>query len=124
LLLLIFVSCGKKGASIKEEFSTPEKTYNAWIGAGVEGDLARSMECITEASKRMMDQQARNRDEFMRRMVANAVVFKTYSVVDRKVSGNKGALLAESPDKKWRMAIPFELEGDGWKVDLVRMFGG
>lgn len=124
LLLFLAVACDRKDVKVRDEFATPEKTYEVWIDAGVRGDLARSMECITTASRRMMDQQAKSSEEFVRRMVANAAVFKTFSIIDKKVSGSKGVLLTESPDKKAKIAVPFLLEPDGWKVDLVGMFGG
>ncbi len=126
VLLCIFfmLSCEKKGAAVRDEFSSPEKTYSIWIEAGKKGDLVMAMECITEASKRMMDQQARNRDEFMRRMVTSSATFANFSVIDKRASDEKAIIVIESPDKKGRVGIPFFKEADGWKVDLVAMFGG
>lgn len=126
ILMCIFfmLSCGKKGAAVRDEFSSPEKTYIIWIEAGMKGDLAKSMECLTEASKVMMDQQARNRDEFMRRMVTSSASFANFSVIEKRTSDDKSIIVIEAPDKKGRVAIPFLKEGDGWKVNLVAMFGG
>lgn len=93
------------------------------MNAGVEGDLVKSMECVTVASKRMMDQLVQGREEFMKRMVSSAAIFKHYSVLDKKISGSKAVIITESPDKKGRIAVPFLKEADGWKVDLVAMFG-
>lgn len=120
--LISIIACKQKGVDIRDELSSPEKTYKLWIEAGMDGDLAKSMEYITDASKKMMDQQVKERSEFMGRMTANAAIFKTYSIADRKESGNKALLLTESPDKKGRIAVPFVREQDGWKVDLLKMF--
>lgn len=124
MLLVTFTSCGRKESATRDEFSTPEKTYDLWMNAGVEGNLVKSMECISEASKRMMDQIVQGREEFMKKMVVNAAVFKNFSVIDKKITGNSAIFLTESPDKKVKIAVPFVLERDGWKVDLIKMFGG
>lgn len=122
--LMAVIACKQKGENVPDGRSTPEKSYKSWIEAGVDGDLVKSMEYVTEASKKMMDQQVKERGEFMRRMTANVAVFKNYSIVDRKESGDKAMLLTESPDKKGRIAVPFVREQDGWKVDLIKMFMG
>lgn len=124
LFLAVTAGCSDKGRPAREELSSPRKTYLYWIKAGVEGDFIKSTDCISEASLRMMDQMAKQRDEFMRRMTANAAVFKAYSVIEERISGDKAVVLTESPDKKARVAVPFALEGKEWRVDLVKMFGG
>lgn len=124
LFLALAAGCGDKGRPVREELSSPKKAYLYWIKAGAEGDFIKSTDCISEASLRMMDQMAKQRDQFMRSMTANAAVFKTYSILDERISGDKAVVLTESPDKKARVAVPFALEGKEWKVDLVKMFGG
>lgn len=117
-------SCGRKEGQARNEFATPTSTYLYWLKAGVEGDLARSMESMTEASKTMMDQMSKERHEFMQRMTASSAVFEKYSIVDERISGSRAVVLIESPDRKGRVAIPLALEGKEWKIDLVKMFGG
>lgn len=122
-ILVVFASCGRSEVRIREEFSSPEKTYKVWIDAGVEGDIARALECVSTASKRFME-QIQDREVFVKRMVSSSAAFKSFSVVDTKVSGDKAIILIESPDKNGRISIPFIKEADGWKVDMVAMFGG
>lgn len=123
-LFLILMACGKEETKVREEFLTPKSTYLFWIKTGVEGDLAGSIKSMTEASKRMMDQMSKERAEFMRRMTAGSAVFKNYSIIEEKISGDRALVLLESPDKKARIPIPLALEGREWKIDLVKMFGG
>lgn len=125
LSAIIFVSaCGNDENKVRAEYSSPEKAYANWLNAGVAGDLYRSTEALSEASERMMDQMAKNRNEFMKRMVAGANIFKTYSIVDKRISGDKALILIESPDKKQKVPIPLLREKGEWKVDLIKMFGG
>ena len=125
-LLAVFLipACGSNEKKVRPEFSTPEAAYEYWLNAGVDGDLNRSTECLSEASKRMMEQMAKNRDEFMKRMVAGAKIFKTFSIADKRISDDKALILIESPDKKQKVPIPLVREKGEWKVDLVKMFGG
>ena len=118
------VSCGKKGDGPRDEYRTPSLTYKEWIKAGSEGDIYGSTEAITEVSRKMMDQLERNRDEFVRRMVASSAAFKNYSIGEERITGNRAMVMIESPDKKARIVIPLALEKGEWKVDLIKMFGG
>lgn len=122
--IVFLASCGQKEGQARKEFATPKSAYHYWLKAGVEGDIAGSMESMTEASKTMMDQMSKERHEFIQRMTASSAIFEKYSVVDERISGNKAVVLTESPDKKGRIAIPLALEGKEWKIDLVKMFGG
>lgn len=127
LLVFIFVflaSCSSQNDHVRDEFKTPRSTYEYWIAVGVKGDLAGSVESLTVASKRMMDQLTKERDVFMQRMTSSAAVFRTYSIVEERVSGDKAIILIESKDKRARIAVPLLLEKGAWKIDLVKMFGG
>lgn len=124
VILLSVLSCGEKNETSRQEFSSPVSTYLFWLKAGVDGNFADSTICLSKASRVMMDQMTKDRDEFMRRMTSSSTVFNTYSVIEEKISGDKALVLIESPNKKARIAVPLVMEGLEWKVDLVKMFGG
>lgn len=123
LMILVLSSCTKEAVEFKEELSTPAKTYKFWLEAGDKGDVEGSMKCLTEASKRIMDEQSRFMGEFMARLKDNLKVFKTYSIVEQKSKGDRGVVVLKG-EKGDLMVIPFKKEADGWKVDLISLLGG
>lgn len=120
---LVSSSCARKAVMELEEFSTPEKTYRLWIETADKGDIPNNIRCITDASKRTMDLQLRQMDVFMERMSANVKVFKTYSIAEQKMRGDRAVVVLKG--KKGDITIvPFRKEDEGWKVDLVSLFTG
>lgn len=120
-VLLLFSSCARKVED--ERYSSPRKTYSLWLEVSIKGDIAATMECLTKASQKFMDIQAKNRDLFIARMVEYSMVFERYEVSEEKIKGDKAVVVILEPDSKNVIAIPFQYE-DGWKVDLIAMFSG
>lgn len=123
LFLLMFNSCSKKEVTISEEFSTPEKTYRLWLETAEKGDIQNNNRCVTEASKRLVDGQMGQMEEFMKRMSANLVIFKTYTIMEQKSKEDKAVVILKGP-KGDIIAVPLAKEADGWKIDLISLFGG
>lgn len=122
-LLLILNSCSKKEVAMIEEFSTPEKTYRLWLETAERGDIQNNNRCITEASKRLVDSQLRQMDEFMRRMSANVTIFKSYSLSEQRSKEDKAVVILKGT-KGDVIVVPLKKEAEGWKIDLISLFGG
>lgn len=120
--LLAVSSCGEKKG--EDRFSAPAKTYAVWVETAVKGDFVTNMECITRASMKFMDGQAKHRTEFMERMVEAAKIFNKYIVVDENIKGDKAVVVIREPESGDSVAVPFQYEDGGWKVDLIAMFSG
>lgn len=123
LFVLSLNSCTKKEVKELEEFSAPEKTYRLWVETAEKGDVPGNMRCITEASKRIMEPQLRQMDEFMRRMTDNVRVFKTYTVSEQKSKEDRGVVVLKGK-KGDIMVIPLKRELEGWKIDLISLLSG
>lgn len=121
-ILTLVLSCAKK--EIDERFSTPIKTYNHWLETSLKGDIVKNMECMTKASRKFMDSQAKMRDIFIQRMTASAEVFSKYKVSNEKIKDNRALVVIRDSDSGNAIAVPFLYEEDGWKVDLIAMFSG
>lgn len=121
VFIILISSCADKRA--KEEFSTPIKTYRLWLDSAERGDIAASMDCITEASKKIMDSQLKQMDVFMSRMMSNVKIFKRYSVVEEETNRDRAVVVLQGPSGD-RISVPFVKEPEGWKVDLMALFGG
>lgn len=119
LLLFALSACTKDDM----RFSTPEKTYRLWFETALRGDISGNMECISESSRRMMDTQMNQMDQFAARLNANMQTFKSYSVTDQKMKGDRAVVLLKDADGDI-IAIPLMRENDAWKIDLVAFFGG
>lgn len=120
---VVLSSCAKKEVKELEKFSTPEKTYRLWLETAEKGDVQNNMKCVTEASKRIMEQQLTQMDAFIGRLNANVMVFKTYTITDQKMLEDKAVVMLK--DKKGSlMIVPLMKESEGWKIDLVSLFGG
>lgn len=122
-LLFAASSCGGKREG-EERFATPGKTYRVWVETAVTGDFATNMECVTKASRRFMDSQAKHRAEFMERMTGAAKIFNSYLIVDENIKGDKAVVVIREPESGDSIAVPFLYEEGGWKVDLIAMFSG
>lgn len=125
IVLLMFLgasSCKNKAENVV--FTSPGKTYAVWVETAVRGDLAANMECITRASKKFMDGQAKHRAVFMERMMQSAKIYSNYSVVGENTKGDKAVVIISDPKSGDSIAIPFLYEEGGWKVDLIAMFSG
>lgn len=122
-LLVLLASCDGNKVVPREEFSTPEKTYRLWLETADKGDIPRNMECLSEASRRIMDEQLRNMDEFMRRMKSNVTVFKTYSVAEHRAKDDLAVVVLKGKRGEV-LIVPFKKEAEGWKVDLISLFAG
>lgn len=125
LILLIFFaisSCNKKAEDAR--FSAPGKSYAVWLKTAVEGDYAANIECVTKASVKFMDSQAKFRMVFMERMTQAAQGYSNFSVTSEKIKGDKAVVIITDPESGNSIAIPFQYEDGGWKVDLIAMFGG
>lgn len=123
VIFLILTSCTKKEVKVLEEFSTPEKTYRFWLETAEKGDIQSNNKCVTEASKRLVNSQMRQMDEFMSRLAANVAIFKTYTLTEQKNKGDKAVVILKSP-KGDIIAVPLSKEAEGWKIDLISLFGG
>lgn len=123
VIFLILTSCTKKEVKVLEEFSTPEKTYRFWLETAEKGDIQSNNKCVTEASKRLVNSQMRQMDEFMSRLAANVAIFKTYTLTEQKNKGDKAVVILKSP-KGDIIAVPLNKEAEGWKIDLISLFGG
>lgn len=123
LIVLTIVSCAKKELAVRKEFSTPENAYRFWLETAEKGDISNNMLSVTEASKKIMDAQVRQLDEFMRRMNENVRIFKTYTLAEHKVKGDKAIIMLKGP-KGETILVPLKKEAEGWKVDLVALFSG
>ena len=121
--ILFFVSCSEEKVEIKEQFSTPEKTYRLWIETAEREDIPANMACLTDASKRLMDKQLQQLDEFMRRLKMNVAIFKSYTVSDHKVKDDRAVVILKGP-KEEVIAVPLMMEAEGWKIDMIALFGG
>jgi len=122
-LLFFLVSCEGKKIAPREELSTPEKTYRLWLETADKGDIPGNMECITEASRRIMDSQLKHMDEFMRRMKGNVAVFKTYSVAEQRSKDEMAVVILKGKAGDI-IFVPFKKEEEGWKVDFISLFAG
>lgn len=123
LCVFLFNSCAKEEVKVAEEFSSPEKTYRFWMETAEKGDIPNNMRSITEASKRIMDSQLRDMDTFMRRLNENTKVFKTYTIMEQKSKDDKAVVVLKGQMGDL-MVVPLKKEVDGWKVDLLSLFGG
>jgi len=121
--LFMCSSCSKKGIAVNEEFSTPEKTYRIWLETAEKGDIQSNNRCVTDASKRLVDGQMGQVEEFMRRMSANIAIFKTSTILEQKSKEDKAVVILKGP-KGDIMVIPLMKEAEGWKIDLISLFGG
>lgn len=121
--VLVLNSCAEKEVRSLEEFSTPEKTYRLWLETAEKGDIPGNMRCITEASKRTMDPQLRQMDEFMSRMTANVKMFKTYTIAEQKSKEDRAVVVLKG-QKGDIMVVPLRKEAEGWKIDLIALFSG
>ncbi len=122
-MFFLLNACMDRQGPVSERFSTPEKTYRFWMEASEKEDIPKSIECLTEPSKRIMEAQLRHMDVFMARMRANVGVFGTYTLVDQKIKGDKAVVLLKG-QKGDIIPVPMEKEIDGWKIDMVALFGG
>lgn len=120
--VLFLHGCAEK--KIDERFSTPKKTYEIWLDASIKGDIPAGMECITKASQKFMEIETKGRSIFMERMVQSAQVFKDYPVADEVIKGDKAVVVIREPRSGSAIAVPFQYEDGGWKVDLIAMFSG
>lgn len=123
VFVFMFSSCSKKEIAVKEELSTPEKTYRLWLETAEKGDIQGNNRGVTEASKRLVDSQMGQMEEFMRRMSANIAIFKTYTILEQKSKEDKAVVILKGP-KGDIMVVPLQREADGWKIDLISLFGG
>lgn len=123
LCVFLFNSCAKEEVKVAEEFSSPERTYRFWMETAEKGDIPNNMRSITEASKRIMDSQLRDMDTFMRRLNENTKVFKTYTIMEQKSKDDKAVVVLKG-QKGDLMVVPLKKEADGWKIDLLSLFGG
>jgi len=123
LVVLAVFACSGENSSVSEEFSTPEKTYRFWLEVTEKGDIANSIRCVSEDSKKMVDEQLTHMSDFMDRTAANLEVFKTYSIYDQKIKEDRAVVLLKG-EKGDTIVVPLKREDDGWKVDLLAMFGG
>lgn len=121
-IILLAVSCARKEAD--ERLASPKKTYNIWLEASLRGDISLIMECMTRASQRFMDIEAKNKDIFIARMVEYANIFGKYNIADEKIKGDKAVVVIIEPKSGSAIAVPFQYEDGGWKVDLIAMFSG
>ena len=122
LLFFLLFSCEKKAEDVR--FSTPGKTYDIWLRTAIEGDYAANIECLTKASRKFTDSQAKQRMVFMERMVGSAKVYKNYDIVGENIKGDRAVVIIREPKSGDSIAIPFQYEEGGWKVDLIAMFSG
>lgn len=120
-IVMTAIGCTKKKVEPDPRLSTPLKTYGLWLKAAMQGDIVTSTLCITEESKKVMDLQAKNRDEFIRRLTTQAKLFNEYKITDTKTKEDKAIVLLTGP-KGDTLVVPFKKEADGWKVDLLAMF--
>ena len=123
VILFILTSCTEKEVKVLEEFSTPEKTYRFWLETAEKGDIQSNNRCVTEASKRVVNSQMRQMDEFMSRLAANVAIFKAYTISEQKIKDDKAVVILKGP-KGDVMVVPLSKEADGWKIDLISLFGG
>lgn len=122
-LFLVLISCAKEEVEVREEFSTPEKTYRAWLDASERGDMEMSMRCLTEPSRRLMEAQFGQMEEFKRRLNANMATFRIYSVTEQKIKKDQAVVLLKGPGGDL-FAVPLRKEAEGWKVDMLSLFSG
>lgn len=123
-VLIMLNSCGNKEiATAKDEFSSPERTYRLWLETAEKGDISNNTRCVTEASKRIIDSQMRNMDDFMSKLNENVKIFKTYTMIEQKIKEDKAMMILKGR-KGDIMAIPLKKEAEGWKIDLMTLFGG
>lgn len=122
-VLLLLSSCSKEKVETREEFSTPEKTYRLWLGTAEKGDIDNNVRCVTEASKRLVDSQLRNMDEFMRRMSASVQMFKAYTIAEQRSKEDRAVVVLKG-EKGDIIVVPLKREAEGWKIDLISLFSG
>lgn len=129
MMLFIFVavvalnSCSREEVKAREEFSTPEKAYRFWLETAGKGDIESNMMSVTRASKTIMDSQLRNMDVFMGRLKENVRVFKTYTLLEQRSKEDRAVVVLKGT-KGDMIVIPLKKEAEGWKIDLVSLFGG
>lgn len=122
-LLFLLSACTNEQISVDERLSTPEKTYRLWFQASEKEDIPQSMEYLTAPSKRIMEAQLRDMDVLIARMRANIGVFRTYTIVEQKLKEDRAVILLKGQGGDI-IPVPMKKEPDGWKVDLVALFGG
>lgn len=123
VISFMLISCSEKEVKVLEEFSTPEKTYRFWLETAEKGDIQSNNRCVTKASQKVVDSQMRQMDEFMSRMSANLKIFKTYTISEQRSKGDKAVVVLKGP-KGEIIVVPLSKEAEGWKVDLISLFGG
>lgn len=123
VILFILTSCTEKEVKVLEEFSTPEKTYRFWLETAEKGDIQNNNRCVTEASKRLVNSQMRQMDEFMGRLAMNVAIFKTYTISEQRSKGDKAVVVLKGT-KGEIIVVPLSKEAEGWKIDLISLFGG
>lgn len=123
LLLAVLTACSKEQAVVKEEFSTPEKSYRFWLNTAEKGDIPNNMRSITDDSKRIMDAQLGNMDVFMARLNENVRVFKAYTLAEQRLKEDKAIVVLKGA-KGEVLVVPLKKEAEGWKIDLMSLFSG
>lgn len=123
LVALLTLACSEEKLSIREDFSSPEKTYRFWMETAERGDMDNNIRCMTEPSRRVMDSQLRQMDEFMKRLNENMKIFKRYTLTEQKIMDEKAIVVLKGP-KGDVMIVPLKKEAEGWKIDLISLFGG
>lgn len=122
-VLAVLNSCAREKITPREEFSTPEKTYRLWLETAEKGDIQNNIRCVTDDSKKVVDSQIRQMDEFMSRMSANIKIFKTYTIAERRAKEDKAIVVLKGPGGEV-IVVPLKKEAEGWKVDLISLFSG
>lgn len=123
VVLLMLISCSEKQVAVREEFSTPEKSYRFWLNTAENGDIPNNMKSITEASTRIMDSQLGNMDVFISRLNENVRVFKAYTLAEQRMKEDKAIVVLKGA-KGEVLVVPLKKEAEGWKIDLISLFGG
>lgn len=121
--LMILVSCTREKVEIREEFSTPEKTYRIWLDTAGKGDISTNIKCVTEASKRIVDSQMKEMDVFMARLGPSVKLFRSYTIMESKTKEDKAVVVLKGK-KGDLLVVPMKKEAEGWKIDLISLFGG
>lgn len=116
----MLVGCENE-VKVNEQFSTPSKTYYYWLEASMRVDIQDVMSCISEKSKNIMNSQLKNMDVFVSRLKMNTELFKTYSVSEEKINGDKAVVILKD-EKGGVFVVPLKMEADGWKIDLLSLF--